>query len=146
MNDKTIARAIEIIKGKTDYIAGGMEGYAVLSLIDENGYPTSSTLSVSKADGINWITFLSGIDSNNAQRIAKCNKASVCFASPEYNISLIGTVEVLTDVETKKAMWQEPIGEMYNGPEDPNYCVIRFNTERYNIFLADDGTEAVGNI
>jgi hypothetical protein len=33
-----------------------MEGYAALALIDENGYPTASTLTIAKADGINMDT------------------------------------------------------------------------------------------
>jgi len=37
-----IARASELINSRTDYIGDGMEGWAVLTLIDENGYPTSS--------------------------------------------------------------------------------------------------------
>jgi len=62
----------------------------------------------------------------------------------EYNITLVGTLEVLTDPETKREMWQEPIGEYFTGPDDPNYWVLRFNTERYNLFFADDDTEAKG--
>ena len=146
MNEKAIERATEIIGEKTGYIGGGMEGYTVLALIDENGYPTASTLTVSKANGIEWITFLTGLDSNKAKRIANCNKGSVCFASPAYNITLVGTLEILTDLDSKKEMWQEPIGMMFDGPEDPNFCVIRLRTERYNILLADDGTEATGTL
>jgi len=44
MNQEIITKAAEIIASKTGYIGGGMEGYAALALIDENGYPTVSTL------------------------------------------------------------------------------------------------------
>ena len=143
MNKEAIVRADEVIMSKTDYVGGGMEGYAALSLIDEDGYPSTSTLTISKADGIKWLTFLTGLDSNKAKRIAKCDRASVCVNSAQYNISLVGTVEVLTDPATKKEMWQEPLGHMFSGPDDPQYCVIKFTTKRYSIFF-DDGAFTEG--
>jgi len=146
MNEKIIEKASYVIQAKTGGIGGGMTGYAILALIDENGYPTASTLTISKAEGIKWLTFLTSIDSNKAKRISKCNKGSVCLGSSEHNISLVGTLEVLTDPEIKKEMWYEAIGGIFSGSEDPSYCVIRFNTERYNLFFADDGSAADGTI
>ena len=145
MSQDVIARAESVIMSKTDYIGGGMEGYCALALIDENGYPSASTLSISKADGIKWLTFLSGLGSNKAKRINRCNRGSVCINSSAYNITLVGTLEVLTESDIKKEMWQEPLGSIYSGPDDPDYCVIRFNTERYNIFF-DDGKSAAGTL
>lgn len=141
MNQKNIKRAGEVIASKTGYIGGGMGGYAVLALIDENGYPTASTLTIAKAEGINWITFNTSPDTNKVRRIQKCNRASVCLSSSEYNITLVGTIEVLTDPATKKDMWFEPMAEMWSGPDDPSFCVLKFNTERYNIFFADEMEE-----
>ena len=146
MDQEIIAKAAEVIQAKTGGIGGGMEGYAVLSLIDENGYPTASTLTISKAEGIKWLTFLTGLDSNKVKRISKCNKGSVCLSSSTYNITLVGTLEILTDPEMKKEMWYEAIGEMLSGPDDPTFCVLRFNTEWYNILFAVDGKEAKGTL
>ena len=143
MSQEAILRAESIIQSKTGYIDRGMEGYCALALIDEDGYPSASTLTISKADGIKWLTFLSGLKSNKAKRIEKCNRGSVCINSPKYNITLVGTLEVLTEPDIKKEMWQEPLGHMYSGPDDPEYCVIRFTTQRYNIFF-DDGESAAG--
>ena len=144
MNQEIIAKAADVIQAKTGGISGGMEGYAVLALIDENGYPTASTLTISKADGIKWLTFLTGVESNKAKRISKCNKGSVCLSSSAYNITLVGTLEVLTDTDTKKEMWYEAMGAIMSGPEDPAHCVLRFNTERYSLLFADDGSAAEG--
>ncbi|MCL2386214.1 MAG: pyridoxamine 5'-phosphate oxidase family protein [Defluviitaleaceae bacterium] len=147
MNEQAIAKAGEIIAAKTDYVGGGMEGYAVLSLIDENGYPSASALTIAKADGINWLTFASSPDSNKAKRIAKCNKASVCIASPNYNITLVGTIEEVTHPDCKKASWCDVMndGSHWKGFDDPNYYVMRFNTERYSIFILD-GDEELGAV
>jgi len=144
MEQHAIKKAGEIIAAKANYIGGGMEGYAVLALVDENGYPSASTLTIARADGINWLTFATSPDSNKAKRLAKNSRASVCIASSEYNITLVGTVEVITDIDIKKDMWFEPMSHMWSGPEDPNFFAIRFKTERYNLFFADDMTEAVG--
>ena len=145
MNQAVISRAEKLIVSKTGYIGGGMEGYCALALIDEDGYPSASTLTISKADGIKWLTFLSGLKSNKAKRIDKCNRGSVCINSPKYNITLVGTLEVITEPDIKNEMWQAPLGNMYSGPDDPEYCVIRFTTQRYNIFF-DDGASAVGTL
>ena len=141
MNEEIITKAGEIIAQKT---GGGNEGYCVLSLIDKDGFPTSSTISASKADGINWITFCTGLGSDKTNRIEKCNRASVCFAAIDYNISLVGTIEILTDPETKKEMWYKGLENHFSGPEDPNYCVLRFKTKRYNLLV--DWMEVKGEL
>jgi general stress protein 26 len=130
MNQEIIKKAGEIVATNT-----GSESYCVLALFDVDGYPTASTISASKADGINWITFCTGFGGTKTNRISKCNQASVCFNSPEYNITLVGDIEVLTDPEVKKEMWYEGLSNHFNGPEDPNYCVLRFKTQRYNLLV-----------
>ena len=144
--EKALVKAGEIIAAKTDYVGGGMEGYVVLSLIDENGYPSASALTLAKADGINWLTFASSPDSNKAKRVAKCNKASVCIASPTYNITLVGTVEEVTALDCKKNSWCSFMdnSEHWSGYDDPNFYVMCFNTERYSIFILD-GEEVIAS-
>ncbi|MDF2871849.1 MAG: pyridoxamine 5-phosphate oxidase-related FMN-binding protein [Anaerocolumna sp.] len=141
MNKEIIARAAEIVASKTD---GGNEGYCVLALIDNEGYPTTSTISASKAEGINWITFCTGLGSNKTRRIEKCNRASVCFDSIDHNITLVGTIEVITDPEIKKEMWYKGLENHFNGSDDPDYCVLCFKTDRYNLLV--DWKEASGNL
>jgi len=147
MNSEIIKRASELINSKTDYIGDGMEGWAVLTLIDENGYPTSSTMTISKADGINWITFLSDANGTKAQRIKKSNKACVCLASSEYHISLVGTIEVITDTAVKKENWQQTVTDHYKADwNSTDWAVLRFTSETYNLFFASDDTEAKGKL
>ena len=147
MNREVIARAEEIINSKTGYIGGGMEGYAALALIDENGYPTASTLTIAKADGIKWLTFCTTLDDNKAKRIKANGRACVCINSSEYNITLVGTAQVLTDAETKHGTWLPSMESIHwSGPDDPNFCVLRFNTERYNLFISEPYGEAQGTL
>jgi general stress protein 26 len=144
-NQEIIAKAAEIISAKTGYVGGGMEGYAALSLIDENGYPAASTLTIAKADGIKWLTFYTSPDRNSVKRIKKCSRASVCINSSEYNITLVGTAEIVTCMETKKENWFPLMndGAHWTGYDDPNFCVIRFNTERYSLFVGYEEAQGV---
>ncbi len=130
MNEEIIKKAGEIIKKNT-----GMGTYCVLAQIELDGYPTTSTITASKADGINWITFCTGLGGTRTNRIHKNNRASVCFSDDNYNISLVGTLEILTDPATKKEMWYEGLANHFCGPDDPNFCVLRFRTERYNLLV-----------
>jgi general stress protein 26 len=130
MNEEIIARAGEIVARNT-----GEETYCVLALIDLDGYPTISTITASKAEGINWLTFCTGFGSDKTDRIIRCNSASVCFNSNEYNITLIGTIDIITDPKVKEEMWYGGLVNHFSGPQDTNYCVLRFKTERYNLLI-----------
>jgi len=137
MNQEIISRAGEIVTQNT-----GEAGYCALALIDLDGYPTASTISAAKADGIKWLTFCTGLGSPKVDRIKKCNRASVCFNSAGYNITLVGTIEILTAKDVKEEMWYGGLTHHFSGPEDPNYCVLKFKTERYNLLV--DWQEARG--
>jgi len=114
----------------------------VISLIDEAGFPTASVVTPSKSEGISWITFGTTLDSNKAIRAKINNKASVAFVDGEYCINLVGTIEVITDADVKKDMWYDGLGYHMTGSDDPNYCVLKFTTQRYKLFL--DGEEVEG--
>ncbi|MCL2858000.1 MAG: pyridoxamine 5'-phosphate oxidase family protein [Oscillospiraceae bacterium] len=140
MSKELIAKAAEVIKSET---AEWRDGTCTLALIDEAGYPTASTMSVIKSKGIGELKFSTGLDSNKARRIQKCNRASVCLNSSNYNITLVGTIEILTDPKTKKEMWNAYCEEYWTGPDDPDFCVLRFTTERYNLWLGTEGAEGI---
>jgi general stress protein 26 len=138
MDQEIIKKAVEIISVK--------KIDCVLSLIDLDGYPIGSTITVSKNDGINWITFCTGLYRNSPKRVEQCNRASVCFFSvePLYNITLVGKIEVITDQNMKNEMWYDGLKQHYTGPEDKDYCVLKFVTERYKLFI--DFKEVEGKI
>ena len=47
----------------------------------------------------------------------------------------MGTIEILTDANIKKEMWFSPMEGQWSGPDDPEYCVLKFVTESYNLFV-----------
>jgi len=136
MNEEIIALAGEFIASERD---------CVLALIDADGYPTAARITPSKTEGIKRIFIGNNINSNWAKRAENCNRASVCYSleRPESNVTLVGTVEVLTtDLALKKEMWSDWMSAFYSGPDDPNYCVLQFTTQRYSIFM--DGKQVRG--
>jgi len=151
MSQSAIAKASEIIKSKT--AAVNMGAGVTLSLLDHEGYPTTSTLSISKADGIRQLTFGGSLDSSKVKRVKENSRASVCVFDDDYaggayyNITLVGNIEVVTDMEMKKDTWYSGLEEHFpnGGVDDPNYCVLKFTTKRYNLWV-DMGDEVTGNL
>lgn len=137
MSREIIEKAEKLIQENTVHNKpDGREPYCVLALIDKEGYPTVSTLTPSKSEGLNWITFCTGLGSNKAKRIENCSRASVCFHTDgAYNITLVGKIEIVTDPDVKQEMWYSGMEHHFDGPDAPGYCVLRFHTERYNLWV-----------
>ena len=130
------ARIVESIIGEGSRL--------VLSQIDLDGYPTSATITASKAEGLRTIYFCTGLESNKAKRIRQDNRSSICYSNDDYNISLVGKMEIVTDPILKEEMWYGGLSNHFKDHEDPGYCVLKFTTERYNILV--DWTEIRGHI
>ncbi|MCL1787136.1 MAG: pyridoxamine 5'-phosphate oxidase family protein [Defluviitaleaceae bacterium] len=142
MTPDAIKRANELI---TTMAANG-GGHAAFCTIDENGFPSASTFSIAKAGGIDELYFATGVEGRPyADRLSKNNKACVCINSDTYTLNLVGTVEMLTDLETKQAVWHPQWVAHWTGPEDPQMLVLRFKTARYTIFFADNEDYAAGD-
>ena len=134
MRERMISRAGEIVAQR---MGGGNGSFCTLALVDADGYPAMTTISISKADGIKWLTFCTTLGANSVLRARRSCKAGVCVNSQGYHIALNGTVEVITDAKTKQEMWYPGMEQYFSGPDDPDYCVLRFETERYNLLIDD---------
>lgn len=137
MHAELIRKAEDIIRQNT-----GPDAYCVMALMDQDQYPTASTITPSRSEGIRWITFCTGLGSNKTNRIQICSRAAVCFnTNGAYNVTLIGTIEVVTDLAAKQESWYEGLENHFSGADDPHYCVLRFQTERYNLWIGSEGAE-----
>ena len=146
MNHDVLAKINEIIE-KNTVKNGVFKGeICVISLIDDEGFPTMCTVTPSKCDGINWITFGTLLDENRAKRSIANKKASVCFDSNTYCLNLVGEMEVITSSDIKHDMWYDGLAAFFTNPDDPNYCVLKFTTKRYKFFNTADGTETEGTV
>ena len=139
MNKEAMAKASDIIKSKT--AAENMGAGVALTLIDSEGYPTTSCISISEADSIREVLFGISLSSNKGKRAKECTRASVCIFNDDYenglyyNITLVGDVEIITDPKVKKDVWYEGLAEHFESAADPDYAVLRFITKRYNLWV-----------
>ena len=138
--EKVIEKAAAIIRTCSAFGAYDNQ-YCVLAQEDNDGRLTASAITPAKTEGITWITFCTGLESNKAKRIKRDSRAAVCFASATYNITLRGRLEILTDTESRREHWYKGMENHFSGPDDPSYCVLRFTTERYNLMVDWEATE-----
>ena len=133
MNTKMIEKANQFFKTRQD---------ASFSVLDENGYPSTSAIWLMNQDNISDIYFSTPVGSNKYKRLQKSNKASInCYAEFN-NLTLVGEAEVLTDQESKTKHWQEPFIHIYpKGDTDPTYCIIKFTTKRVSLHIDHEGAE-----
>ncbi|MCL2370932.1 MAG: pyridoxamine 5'-phosphate oxidase family protein [Firmicutes bacterium] len=146
MSKNLITKAEKIVKANTVKNGVYQGEVCVMTLIDEDGYPSASVITPAKADGIKSLWFASNLDSQKVAQLKKNNRASVCFCSDEYSVSLTGEVKILTDTATKKQLWYKGLEDNYEGGiNDPLYCVLHFVTKKYDIFL-NNGDRTRGEI
>lgn len=115
---------------------------AYMGVLDESGYPSVSTLSSIQADGIFKAWFATGLQGNKAMRILRDTRVSVCYRRDGDNVTLVGTAKILTDQQTKDALWQDWfIHHFPGGKEDPQYCIIEFVTQRVSLWIDSESAE-----
>lgn len=135
MSNEMVAKAEEIVR-ENSVNGGDFDfGMCTLSVIDEDGYPTASVVTPTKSEGLRWLMFSSTETQKHVQRLRKCSRASISFSSETYCINLVGDVEIIDSEEVKQELWYEGMEFKLTGPDDPNYCVLKFTTKRYKLFI-----------
>ncbi len=106
---------------------------AVLSSIDENGYPRTIVMSNISAESLDTIYFATGTHSKKVKHYLENPKAGVSYND---GISLIGEVEVIEDNKLKGELWQESFIEHFpKGETDPDYCVLKFTSKSALVYI-----------
>ncbi len=107
-----------------------------LASIDENGFPRLVPLSKIKTEGLQTVWFATGTSSEKTKNFEKNNKAGISFFEGGNSIVETGTVEIVTDPETKKALWQDWFIEHFpKGITDPEYCILKFTGEKATLWI-----------
>lgn len=103
---------------------------AFISSVDDEGYPwTKAMLAPRVREGVKVFYFTTNTFSVRVAHYKANNKACIYFCDEKgfRGLALRGTMEVLTDAESKQKIWREGDTEYYpGGVTDPNYCVLRF--------------------
>ena len=103
---------------------------AFIASVDENGFPNlKAMLQPRKREGIKTFWFTSNTSSLRAAQYRANPKAAIYFCDSRFfsGAMLIGSMEVLTDSESKELIWRQGDTMYYpKGVNDPDYCVLRF--------------------
>ena len=118
---------------------------AFLGSVDSEGFPNmKAMLQPRKREGIKVFYFTTNTSSMRVGQFLTNPKACVYFCDQRFfrGAMLRGTVEVLTDEETKRMIWREGDETYYSqGVTDPDYCVLKFTAHSgrfYQNFKSDD--------
>ena len=106
---------------------------AFLGSVDGEGFPNvKAMLQPRKREGIKVFYFTTNTSSMRVAQFQANPKACVYFCDQRFfrGAMLRGTVEVLTDEESKRMIWREGDEVYYaQGVTAPDYCVLKFTAQ-----------------
>jgi general stress protein 26 len=121
------------------------QGVAFIASVDENGFPNmKAMLPPREREGIRRFWFTTNTSSVRVAQYRKNPNAALYFYDKRFfrGVQLVGTMEVLTDEETKEMIWRDGDTQYYaGGVTDPDYCVLRFIAQAgryYSNFKSED--------
>ena len=103
--------------------------------VDRDGFPNvKAMLRPRKRNGLKEFWFSTNTSSMRVSQYLENARASIYFYHKGLvryeGVMLKGTMEVLTDQETKNMIWRKGDTLFYrNGVTDPDYCVLKFTAE-----------------
>ncbi len=103
---------------------------AFIGSVDKEGYPNiKAMLQPRKREGIRVFYFTTNTSSMRVAQFLQNDRACVYFCDNRFfrGAMLRGTMEILTDAESKVMIWRDGDEEYYpKGVTDPDYCVLKF--------------------
>ena len=103
--------------------------------VDGDGYPNvKAMLMPRKRNGLKEFWFSTNTSSMRVRQYQENPRASIYFYHKGLiryeGVMLKGTMEVLTDRETREMIWRKGDTVFYRkGVNDPDYCVLKFTAE-----------------
>lgn len=103
-----------------------------LASVNEKGYPRICAISKLKGDSFHDLWFVSSKRSDLNGKVTHFehnSKASACFTQGGDSVTLIGTVEFVTDRAVQEALWNEADRRFFSrGIDDPKFRLLHFHT------------------
>ena len=107
-----------------------------LASVNADGFPRPVPLDKIHSLGCNEVWVVTAADSEKVADFRLNPKAGLSYSFYGDSVALRGTVEIITDDETRKRMWQEYfINYFPGGPAGPNYVLIRFIGNEATIWI-----------
>ena len=109
---------------------------SIICSVDQDGFPNvKAMLKPRKMVGLKEFYFSTNTSSMRVKQYQANPNASIYFYHKgliKYEgVMLIGTMEVLTDQETKDMIWRRGDSMFYKkGVTDPDYCVLKFTATK----------------
>ena len=132
----------ELIINKQEAIAQGLKlieksKICMLGTNGEDGFPNIKAMLNLRHKGLKKIWFSTNTSSKRVQQLRKDNRACVYYVDEKNfkGLMLVGTIEILQDIESKKMLWSEGAEVYYPlGVADPDYSVLCFTSKRGNFY------------
>ncbi len=118
-----------------------------LASVNADGYPRPVPMSKIAATGCNDVWVATAGNSEKVTDFKTNNKAGLSYSFYGDCVALRGTVEIISDDETRRSMWQECLNDYFpGGPTDPNYVLLHFVGTEATIWTDDEFShEPVGH-
>ena len=105
---------------------------AVLTSVNQGGYPRPCVMSIARAEGFSDIYFVTSKRSalnGKATHFEADPRAGVCFFEGGDSVTLTGRVEFVADRECQAQIWKETDRRFFkNGIDDPKFRLLKFHT------------------
>lgn len=110
-----------------------------LASVNENGYPRICTITKTKAITFSEIYFFTSKRSHlngKATHFQNNSKASVCYHLGSDSVTLIGSVEIIDDMNIKKEFDEYCDRKFFKkGVQDPKCLLLRFRTSEATFWI-----------
>ena len=113
----------------------GKQDVSFVCSVDDDGFPNvKAMLKPRKRNGLKEFWFSTNTSSMRVRQYRENPRASIYFYHKGLiryeGVMLKGTMEVLTDQESKNMIWRKGDTVFYKkGVTDPDYCVLKFTAE-----------------
>ncbi len=102
---------------------------AMLGTNGDKGYPNVKAMIKMENEDLKIVWFSTNTSSKRITQLNRDSKTYVYFVDFDQweGLMLVGNIEVLQDIESKKQLWHEGYEKYYpSGVTDPDYSVLRF--------------------
>jgi general stress protein 26 len=109
----------------------------------ESGHPNVKAMLTYMNEGLNTIWFTTNTPSKKVKQVKRDEKACVYYYDPNAfeGLMLVGKMEALQDEESRKKVWKDEYTMYYpQGVNDPDYTVLKFTTESFNLYAGFSNT------
>lgn len=125
-------------------------------ILDIIGKPHLASFATVTESGSPWVRYVMPVASDdmtirfstflNARKVVHIENNPevhlVCGVTDPENwesyLQIEGTAEVVTDENERKSFWNPAIAEIFDGPDDPDYAVVRVIPSRIECYGRDD--------